>query len=289
MNYYLKSLLKHLSTSNQRKAARRFKRHFLSKVSPRRKISLGEMRSIIVDDLGIKKGDRIIVSSSFGNLNANFSPQELVETLMDIIGKDGVIMMPYYPPINSTEWASRHEVFDMRTTKSGMGILTNVFSKMPDVYMSKHPTKAVCVWGKNAEYIAADHEKATTPFYWDSPYGKFFKLHTKSLGLGLKNIPIIHLAEDVFSDSKDFYYQKEKYKLEIIDKEGNKSVVETYVHDDDVLNHCQSGGDYTRELNCKSYKRIMLGYRYVYVIDNDDYFETALKKRFEKGDFRYRK
>lgn len=66
-------------------------------------------------------------------------------------------------------------------------------------------------------------------------------------------------------------------------------MVETYVHDDDVLNHCQSGGDYTRELNCKSYKRIMLGYRYVYVIDNDDYFETALKKRFEKGDFRYRK
>ena len=64
------------------------------------------MRSIIVDDLGIKKGDRIIVSSSFGNLNANFSPQELVETLMDIIGKDGVIMMPYYPPINSTEWAN---------------------------------------------------------------------------------------------------------------------------------------------------------------------------------------
>ncbi len=287
MNYYIKSILKLISSSTQRNFARRLRRHFLSVVKPRRKISLDDMKSIIVDDLGIHKGDKIIVSSSFGNLNANFSPRELAELLMEIVGEEGVIMMPYYPPISSVEWANKHEVFDMRTTKSGMGILTNVFSKMQGVVMSKHPTKAVCVWGKGAEEIAADHDKATTPFYWDSPYGKFFKLHTKSLGLGLKNIPIFHLAEDIYSDDKTFYYQKQKFKLELIDLEGNKSIIETYVHDDDILNHCQPGGDYTRELNCKSYKRIMLGYRYVYVIDNDDYFETALKKRFEKGDFRY--
>lgn len=288
MNYYLKSRLKNISSSNQRKAIRRFKRHFLSKVSPRRKISLKEMRSIIEDDLGIKKGDRIIVSSSFGNLNANFSPQELMDTLMDIIGKDGVIMMPYYPPINSTEWAARHEVFDMRNTKSGMGILTNVFSKMPDVYMSKHPTKAVCVWGKNAEYIASDHDKATTPFYWDSPYGKYFKIHSKSVGLGVTHIPIFHAIEDILSSSYDFFYQKNVFTLKVIDKNGDCTNVDTLVHEDNILNRCVNPRDFVPTLNCKSYKKIDVGYGFAYTINNDELFKTC-EDCFEKGYTRLKK
>lgn len=288
MNYYIKSLLKHVSSSNQRKAIRRYKRHFLNKVKPRRKISLKEMRSIIVDDLGIKNGDRIIVSSSFGNVNAAFSPQEMVELLMDIIGEEGVIMMPYYPPVNSTEWAAKHEVFDMRNTKSGMGVLTNVFSKMPGVYMSKHPTKAVCVWGKDAQEIAVGHEVATTPFYWDSPYGKLLKQPSKSLGIGLKNIPIFHSFEDILTDPIDFYYQKEKCQLDLIDKDGTSTVVETCVHDDKVLNHCVSAGDYVRDLNCATYRRLDVGYKIMYSIDNDDLFEECRKRQFENGNLRYR-
>lgn len=288
MNYYLKSLLKHISSSNQRKALRRFKRHLMNKFRPRRKTSLKEMRSIIVDDLGIEKGDRIIVSSSFGNLNASFSPQEMIDMLMDIIGEDGLIMMPYYPPVNSTEWAAKHEVFNMCTTKSGMGVLTNVFSKMPSVYMSKHPTKAVCVWGKDAKDIAAGHEKSTTPFYWDSPYGRLLKQPSKSLGIGLKNIPIFHSFEDILTDPIDFYYQKEKYKLDLIDKSGNSIVVETYVHDDKVLNHCVSAGDYVRDLNCDTYRRVDVGYKIMYSISNDDLFEVCRKRQFEKGNLRYR-
>ncbi|MBP5687593.1 MAG: AAC(3) family N-acetyltransferase [Muribaculaceae bacterium] len=288
MNYHLKSLLKHLSSSNQRKALRRYKRHFLNKVRPRRKISLKEMRSIIVDELGIEKGDRIIVSSSFGNVNASFSPQEMIDLLMNIIGDKGVIMMPYYPPINSTEWAARHEVFDMRNTKSGMGVLTNVFSKMPGVYMSKHPTKAVCVWGKDAKEIAAGHDKATTPFYWDSPYGRLLKQPSKSLGIGLKNIPIFHSFEDILTDPIDFYYQKDKYKLDLIDKEGTPTVVETYIHDDKVLNHCMTAGDYVRDLKCSTYRRMSVGYKIMYVIDNDDLFDECRKRQFEIGNLRYR-
>lgn len=288
MNYYFKSILKHLSSSDQRKAIRRYKRHFMNKVRPRRKISIKEMRAIIVDDLGIKSGDRIIVSSSFGNINPAFSPQHMIDLLMEIIGEEGLIMMPYYPPINSTEWAAKHEVFDMRNTKSGMGVLTNVFSKMPGVYMSKHPTKAVCVWGKNAEEIATGHETATTPFYWDSPYGRLLKEPSKSLGIGLKNIPIFHSFEDILTDPIDFYYQKEKYKLDLIDKFGNSIVVETFVHDDKVLNHCMSAGDYVRNLNCSSYRRIDVGYKIMYSIDNNDLFAECKKRQFEIGNLRYR-
>ena len=84
--------------------------------------------------------------------------------------------------------------------------------------MSKHPTKAVCAWGNGAQEIVSSHDNATTPFYWDSPYGRLLKKHSKSLGIGLKNIPIFHSFEDILTDPIDFYYQKEKFKLELIDK-----------------------------------------------------------------------
>ena len=81
--------------------------------------------------------------------------------------------MPYYQPMNYDEWAKRGKVFYMVDTKSGMGIITNEFYKMPNVYKSMHSIKSVCVWEVNAENIIKNHEVATTPFFWDAQYGKF--------------------------------------------------------------------------------------------------------------------
>lgn len=239
----------------------------------------------ILRQLGIHQGDRLIVASSYGNLKADYAPIDLVRLLQRMVGEQGIIMMPYYPPMNSTEWAQKGLVFDMNATKSGMGVLTNVFAKMPGVLMSKHPTKAICVWGNGAEEIVKDHEKSTTPFYWDSPYGKILRLGCKSLGLGLKNIPIFHTFEDVLSQSPDAYYQKEKYQLHLIDKQGVDDVVETYVHDPAIIDRCKPAGDYVRDLKCKSYKRIDVGSAFVYIIDNTDLFDRC-KVEFAHGNSR---
>ena len=110
------------------------------------KTSLEDFRKLLVDNLGIREGDNLIVSSSFGNLNAAFSPREAIEVLQSIVTKKGLIMMPYYPPMNSDEWVQKDEIFDMALTKSGMGVLTNIFASMDGVFKSLHPTKAVCAW-----------------------------------------------------------------------------------------------------------------------------------------------
>lgn len=288
MNYYIKSILKQLFPSRQRLAIKKKGRHLIRKVCFKHKTSLDEMRSFLVGDFGIEKGDRIIVSSSFGNLNANFSPKDLVLLLMDIVGEDGLIMMPYYPPINSIEWANKHKVFDVRSIKSGMGVVTNVFAHMPGVKMSRHPTKAVCVWGNDANYIVDAHDVSTTPFYFDSPYGKMLKLHSKSLGLGVKNITTMHAIEDILTVPHDYYYQDIKYELMFIDAEGNEELIKTLVHDEAVMNKCLAPGDYVKSLNCSSYRRIKKGYDYSYVIDNDDLFEKC-KEKFERGYTRVKK
>ena len=257
-------------------------RHIVNDFKSKKKLTIDEMNSFLCNELGLSIGDKIVLASSFGNLNADFSPKDLVLLLMNIIGPDGLIVMPYYPPLKSTEWAISGKVFDMRSTKSGMGVVTNVFAHMPGVVMSKHPTKAVCAWGKSAVDLVKDHDKSTTPFYWDSPYGRLLKMHSKSIGLGVKNITTMHAIEDILSDPTDYYYQHDKYILKFIDGEGHESFISTLVHNEDIMNKCVAPGDYVKSLNCKSYKRINVGYKYAYVINNDDLFETC-KNHFKNG------
>ena len=287
IKYLIKRIVKNLTTTQQRVAIKKFKRHILSSVKKEEKVSLGQMRILLTEELGLKKGDYIMVSSSFGNLNADFSPFQLIELLIDIIGEDGIIAMPYYPPLNSTEWARGNNVFDMRSTRSGMGVLTNVFSKMPHVMMSCHPTKAICVWGRSnlVEAIIKEHEKSTTPFYWDSPYGRLLKMGSKSLCLGLKNIPMFHSIEDVASKNYLSLYEKQKYSLALIDKNGQQKSIDTYIHDVNIIDKCMEPGDYVAWLKLSSYKKIYCGYKYCVLVDNTEIL-NATQKEFQNNNTR---
>ncbi|MBR5087620.1 MAG: AAC(3) family N-acetyltransferase [Muribaculaceae bacterium] len=278
----IKKTLKKIFHSSVRRELKRTKRHIINLIHPVSKLTLEEMRRLLTQELGLNRGDKIVVSSGFGNLNADFSPQDLVELLMDVISDEGIIMMPFYPPISSVEWAQKGLTFDMKTNKSSMGIVTNVFARMPNVYMSKHPIKAVCAWGKGAKELVKDHDKSTTPYYWDSPYGKLVKMHSKSLALGVRNMLPMHTIEDVLTEPLGFFYQKEKYTLDVIDKNGEKTSVTTYVHDENILNKCISASDYIASLNCRTYKRINVGYNCICIVENDDLYET-IKQHFKNG------
>src|SRR5690554_6685742 len=94
------------------------------------KVSISDMELFLTDRLGLNKGDNLMITSSFGNLNASFSPKELIYLLQKTVGVDGNIAMPFYPPGSSKEWAESGVPFDMRKTRSATGILTQVFSEM---------------------------------------------------------------------------------------------------------------------------------------------------------------
>ncbi len=282
--YYIKHYLKSVTSARFRTKIKREKRHLRLLFSTNKKTSLEDFRKLLTDTLGIKKGDWLLVSSSFGNLNADFSPQEAIELLQSIVTKEGLVMMPYYPPMNSTEWAEKDNVFDMTETKSGMGVLTNVFSKMPDVHKSTHPTKAICYWGE-VKLAIDQHFNSTTPFYWDSPYGELLKHGSKSLCLGLKNIPIFHAFEDILSEHYYDYYHPEKKKLKIRLPDRTEIEVSTYVHNPDIIDHCIPAGDYVRQINPPTYQRVPFGTKYVVVVDNKCLFDTV-KENFRKGNTR---
>lgn len=289
MKAIIKKIIKKFTTSQQRVLFKKAKRNVYKLFfRNKRKTTLLQLKRILIDEFNLKKGDHLIVSSSFGNLNAEYTPKEVIELLQSIVTESGVIMMPYYPPMNSDEWANGGYIFDMRGTKSGMGVMTNVFSEMPNVYKSKHPTKAVCVWGENAKKIIEGHENAQTPFYWDSPYGKLLKIGCKSLGLGLKNIPIFHSFEDILSCDKLEYYDVLKYKLKLKNIDGDVETVSTYIHNADLLGHCTSAGDYVASLGCTTFKKINFGYNFVYIVDNSELIRVV-KEQFSKGNTRLKK
>lgn len=250
------------------------------------KTSIEDMRKLLVDEFGILQGDNLIISSSFGNLNADFSPTELVRLLQEVVGEEGNLVMPFYPPGNSYEWAVSGQIFDMQTTRSSMGILTQVFSKMPNVYKSKHPTKAVVAWGKNAEEIVSDHENSKTPFYWSSPYGWLLKNHSKSLGLGLKNNPMFHACEDVLNELLPNIYSKTKYNLKIRDNNVIYNI-QTYVHDPVLLSSLIKIGDYIETLKLKSYKKKKFGFTFCYCLNNQELFEKC-KNEFKNNKYRFK-
>lgn len=285
----IKLLIKKILPANYRsklkKVRRRTKNFFKRNIT---KVTLDDMREFLVQDLGISKGDNLIISSSFGNLNAMFSPTDLIQLLQEIIGGEGNIVMPFYPPGNSYEWAESGQVFDMQTTRSSMGILTQIFSEMPNVYKSMHPTKAVVAWGKNAKEIIFGHENSQTPFYWDSPYGWLLKNPSKSLGLGLKNIPIFHSFEDIILENRYTLYQDKQIALILKDNKNEERRIITYVHDPLKLIKLVDAGDYVKSLNLNTYKRVNVGFSFCYIVDNRVLFDKC-KFEFNNNNFRFKR
>ena len=93
---------------------------------------------------------------------------------------------------------------------------------------------------------------------------------------------MVHAMEDVLSENVDYYYQKEKYCLKVINGDGVELDVKTLVHDDDIMEQCMSPGDYTASLNTKSYLKVNFGITFLYTVDNTDLFEE-MKIAFARG------
>lgn len=283
-----KILFKKIVPPNIRLKIKKTKRRVKNLINIKKeKLTLHTLKQLFLDEFGIIRGDNLIVSSSFGNLNTNFSPLELIKLLQDTIGPEGNLVMPFYPPGNSYEWAANNAVFDMDKTRSSMGILTQIFSEIPEVYKSIHPTKAVVAWGKNAKEIISGHDSSTTPFYWDSPYGWLLKNSSKSIGLGIKSNPIFHACEDILLPSHDTLYFESKHSLKV--KSRNDIFhIETFIHDPNKMSQLIEIGDYIRTLKLSSYIRVKTGYTYSYCLNNQELFNSC-KRLFESGNFRSKK
>lgn len=130
-------------------------------------------------NLGIEKGDTLFIHSSFKSLGpVEAGAGTVIAALEGTVGQDGLILMPTFSLLPSRE--ERVASWDLPTTPSTVGWLTEFFRQMPGTYRSDHYSHAVAARGKNAEAFVADHRRREgyqSP--WDlHPWGKTYGTHS---------------------------------------------------------------------------------------------------------------
>lgn len=182
--------------------------------------------------LGVEKGASIFVHSSLSRIGyVSGGPDTLIHALQEAVGPEGTIVMPSYPFGGlAYDYVRTNPVFDVRTTPTDVGVVSERFRALPGVVRSLHPTHAVCAWGKRAEWLVADHDRVVYPFGPDTPFFRFMELGGSVLLLGARfqNMTMLRVIED---ENFPFdVYHPGTFRLKVVDGDSRESWVDTKVH-----------------------------------------------------------
>ena len=123
-------------------------------------------------DLGVEPGDILFIHSSFKSIGpVEGGAETVVGALENAVGPEGLILMPSFNLVDK-----RAETWNIETTPSTVGWLTEFFRRMPGTYRSDHYSHSVAARGKVAKDFVAGHlncEGYKSP--WDrEPWGKTY-------------------------------------------------------------------------------------------------------------------
>jgi aminoglycoside 3-N-acetyltransferase len=186
--------------------------------------------------LGVTAGDSILVHSSLDQF-AGFlgKPADIIAALQDAVSASGTVLMPTLPFRGSAlDYVQKGQVFDVRRTPSQMGLLTELFRRLPGVIRSVHPTHPTAAWGgKSAEFVL-DHYRAETPCGRDTPYGRLLQFSGKILFLGtdITTMTFFHTVEEILEPQMPFSpFTKDSFTIQSIDSEGKPVTTRTRLFD----------------------------------------------------------
>jgi aminoglycoside 3-N-acetyltransferase len=179
-------------------------------------------------EIGLQQGDKIIINSSMSKLGVlENGPKTFVDALKEYITEEGLIVMSTYPHTNSFHYLENYEVFDVNTTPSKNGALTEYFRKSKDVTRSIHPTHPLAAWGRDSRELMEGHEKSTSLYDLHSPYKKLLDLNIKIvlIGVNFNHAVMIRVIDDLYPDyplspyipNKTYHVKVKGYNGELIE------------------------------------------------------------------------
>ena len=187
--------------------------------------------------VGIETGDVLFVHVAY-NQFAGFTggPGDVIHVLQQAVGgESGTLLMPTLPFDGIVlDYVAKKQVTDLKRTPSAMGIVSEIFRRMPGVVRTIHPTHPVAVWGANAEALARDHHEASTPCGESSPYMRLpaFKGKILFLGASITTMTFYHAVEEVIEPLLPFSpFTKENFELETRDRDGRIWTTRTRLFD----------------------------------------------------------
>lgn len=141
--------------------------------------------------LGVGPGMTIMVHSSlsaFGRVEGG--AETLIAALIEAVQPGGTVAMP----------AMSGGVFDLETSASNVGGVTEAFRHYPGVARSFHPTHSACALGPRAEYLLRDTLDQPTAVGSESPWGRLSRLpegYVLLLGVDQDRNTLLHHPEEL--------------------------------------------------------------------------------------------
>lgn len=172
-----------------------------------------------IKDMGIEPTDTVLIHTS---MKAVGEVAGGADTLIDAFCEyleDGMFIVPTHTWGNVNK---DNPVFDVRKTKTCIGIVPDRAAFRKDGIRSLHPTHSIWVHGKNAKEFIQGEEKANTPAPVGFAWSRLAKINAKIvlIGVGNNKNTFIHSVDELF-DLKD-RLSKESYEATITDWDGKE-------------------------------------------------------------------
>lgn len=165
--------------------------------------------------LGLRPGDTLLVHSSYKSFSGvEGGPQTVIDALLDVIGGDGTLIMP-----NFNFDFCKGEPWDVRTTPSHMGAMTNMVRENPKAKRVFHPIYSFAILGRYADYLTRERYKSS--YGVNSLFAKLRQLDGKIMVVGLRytdSMTFFHHVEEM--EGVDYRYMKEFTGM-VTDEDGN--------------------------------------------------------------------
>jgi len=152
--------------------------------------------------LGVKPGDVLFIHSSFKSIGPVTGGADAVfSALEQAVGPQGTLLLPSFNLIQDK--ALRVQSWNVQTSPSTVGYLTEHFRLMPGTYRSDHYSHAVAARGHDAKWFVEGHieqEGLVSP--WDLlPWGRTFGTHSPMARAMQRQGKQLMLGVDYFSST----------------------------------------------------------------------------------------
>lgn len=166
-------------------------------------------------------------------INTQLSATELCDLIQEIIGSEGTLVVPTFSSINAIDYMLQDGIFDVQSSKSGMGAIAENVRRSPGAIRSVHPTKSVAALGHNAEEICAGHEDCVYPFGTGGPFEKLLSKNARIIGIGvpMSYLSFVHVAEDMNPDLVIHRIWDPRVLSKTCSDSGREIKVSTRIHD----------------------------------------------------------
>ena len=168
-------------------------------------------------ELNIQKGDILLVHSSIKGLSTlGASANEIIDFLLELVGKGGTLVFPTYPDEDNMRREDGTYYYDSAQEVPWTGKLPRTFLEYPDVKRSLFPHNTLAAKGMYAEDMMQDNLKAEYSQGKYTAWDFCIRHDMKILYLGVKactSCTIVHYPEDIMEDKYPVngWFKKDRY------------------------------------------------------------------------------